>query len=449
MNRKIPVWAYLFTILVLLLFSVLFAWAAKSRAQGSERLGRIGQAAFEIASFPGTARSVLLQLYRENLSDQADNDIRVPRYAASGRDYRPAKLAEGLELTGLEIWADRDNLRPGWRILTGAFSWGDEFRQGAVLLSPELEAVHFWTAGEADTEIAKARPMNRKLLHGLAVLRDGSVVFSYDGGVSLQRIDWCGNLLWQRPGAYHHAVTLTEGGNSVWSMRDNDLIELDSGTGEILREVTLDATFAANPEIGILGVRRVHENGFNQRGLKPRWLKDPFHTNDVDPLPPSLVADFGGRFEAGDLMVSMRSLNLVYVIDPDTTRIKWWRSGAWVRQHDPDWLPGGEIGVFDNRMNRDFSRIVAIDPATLATRTLVAGEDYDFYSRYRGKFQARADGGVLVASAQQGRAFELDAAGRMVLDIVNRKTSDAASNYVISEVIWLPPDGFARQAPCP
>ena len=448
MSRKIPIWAFLFTILVLLLFAVFLAWAAKSRAQGSQRLGWAGTAAYEVASFPKTVQVALKQLLRESLGGKANDDIGVPGYSAPDIKYQKVKVAPGLDLDGLELWSDRDRLRPGWRVLSGVFSQAGDFQQGAVLLSPDLEAVHFWATDEADTAEMKARPASRKLLHGLSVLADGSLIFSYDGGVSLQRVDWCGRVLWQVPGEYHHAVTASEDEKSVWSLRDNDLVEVDSQNGSILREVSLKDMRAANPGIDIFGARQRLSNGFNERGERDSWLEDPFHNNDVDPLPPSMVDAFGGLFEADDLLVSMRSLNLVYVIDPDSAVVKWWRSGAWVRQHDPDWLATGEIGVFDNRMNRDFSRIAAIDPDSLATRTLVAGADYDFYSRYRGKFQVTDEGAVLVTSSQQGRAFEIDANGEKVLEIVNRNTLDRGANYVLSQAIWLPEEALTPATHC-
>ena len=63
-----------------------------------------------------------------------------------------------------------------------------------------------------------------------------------------------------------------------------------------------------------------------------KYFRDKY---DVEELGPEL-ADAFPQFAVGDLLVSMRSLNLIAVLDGSTHDVKWWQIGPWHRQHDPD-----------------------------------------------------------------------------------------------------------------
>jgi hypothetical protein len=159
------------------------------------------------------------------------------------------------------------------------------------------------------------------------------------------------------------------------------------------------------------------------------------HLNDVEIYEMSNAGD-GHVFEHGDIMVSLRNLNLILVIDPDTETIKWSRTGPYLRQHDPDFLPDGSILVFDNRMdNADGavfggSRILAIDPATQDVSVRYEGNGDDlFYTDIMGKHQRLPGGNVLITESQAGRAFEVAQNGEIVWAYVNRWDED--------EVAWI------------
>ncbi|MFM2355192.1 MAG: hypothetical protein RLZZ528_928, partial [Pseudomonadota bacterium] len=67
------------------------------------------------------------------------------------------------------------------------------------------------------------------------------------------------------------------------------------------------------------------------------------------------------------------------------------------------------------------SRIVRIDPRTNISSVVYGGrEGQHYYTSERGTHQMQPGGGVLVTEAQAGRAFEVDAAGQIVWEYVNR-----------------------------
>ena len=58
------------------------------------------------------------------------------------------------------------------------------------------------------------------------------------------------------------------------------------------------------------------------------------------------------EFEAGDMLISLRELNLVVVVRPSTRRIIWWRYGLTSAQHDATFV-AGHVEVFDNNRVSD------------------------------------------------------------------------------------------------
>ena len=449
MQKLVPLWLFLLCLLLGALFTVIFAWCVKNTLQGETRFGRLGKAAVVIASFPDTVRLALKEMRQD-----PDWGLRVPRTSADLSQFRPLATKPGIQVQGPVFRADRAALAraSGWRVLVGGFVIDGEFTHAALALSPELEVVKVWKLTEKDIQGQEPLPSLRKYVHGFAILKDGSIIFSFDEGVSLQRFDPCGRRIWSTGGAFNHAVTLDEDENFVWTLRREEVdgtllhetvVKVATATGKIVQRITMEDIIAANPTLHILDIRARDRNFVreNPRNTSEPWLANPFHLNDVEPLPAAIANRFEG-FEAGDLLLSARSLNLVFVVDPDTLAVKWWRIGAWRRQHDPDWQPTGEITVYDNRMSLDYSRIVGVVPASQDTRVLFDGRSADFYSRIRGKHQITQAGNLLITSPQQGRVFEVDPNAHMVLEIFNPKPGSNEFNYPISEAIWFPLDAF-------
>lgn len=451
MKRSVPLWFFLLISLAGIIAAVLFAWLVKTTAFGEARTGAAGSTAMRIASFPDTVQTSLRELRLILSGERDDHSMRVRREPDISLDgFAPVVSANGVQAPGLLMRAERARLRPGWRLLAGAFELNGAVTNAIVLLSPELELARVIPLDEPVEGDPLPRPPSRKLVHGVKMLPDGSVIFAFDGGATLQRFDACGKRLWSTPGHYHHAVETNPDGSAVWTFLNDDLALIDLASGEQQRRITVDQIMSANPGLGVLDLRlkRADNININSRNDGGRWLDDPWHFNDIDPLPAGL-ADRFPQFAAGDLLISSRSLNLVFVLDPESLAIKWWRIGAARRQHDPDWERDGTISILSNRMGQDTSEIVVIDPRTNDRRVRLDGRNMNFYTRIRGKHQTLPDGTMLIASSQQGRAFEIDRDGQMVLELINIRPGDDAEafNYIVTELSWLPPDFFSPEVP--
>ena len=338
--RSISVWVVLLGGLFSLVFTVMFGWSVQYTLDGGQRLGVLGKAAVEIAKFPKLANEVIA----DGMTDM-DEHIRVPRTNADLSEYQVVAAKPGINLEGLFVRFDRDSVEQasGWRILVGPFTLDGKVEHAALALGPDLTVEHVWYLHEDAVKDRTPSAVHRKLVHGFDVLRDGSVIFTFDEGVSIQRFDSSSSPVWTTEGLYSHSVTIHDDERYAWSMTARGLVEFETATGSIHRGLSMDDIIRANPMIDLLEIRRSDDNDLagNRRTTSEPWMHDPFHLNDVDPLPADLADQFPD-FNTGDLLVSVRSLNLVFVVDPDTLKVKWWRSGVTRRQHDPDWGKGWE-----------------------------------------------------------------------------------------------------------
>lgn len=438
-QKVLPLWLFLLCLLFGALFTMFFGWFLQQAIHGQTRYERLGQAAIAVASFPSLVKSSLTALNAD-----PDARVRVPRTDVDLSGFHAIKTRSGIRLEGLMVRADAAALArsSGWRILVGGFTVGGEFQHAALVLSPDLEVVKMWRLAEADIPGTEPRPPSSKFVHGFAILKDASIVFGFDNGVALQRFDACGRRIWAVAGKFDHAVAPDDGEKFIWTLYDsNEIVKLGAADGAIAKRISMADIAAANPTIDILEVRQedYDRGNDNSRRVPDEWLDDPFHLNDVEPLPASIAKAFEG-FQAGDLLVSARSLNLIFVLDPETLKVRWWHSGSWRRQHDADWQPTGEITVYDNRMNRAYSRIVSIAPSSPDVRVVFDGHANDFYSRIRGKHQLTGANTLLITSPQQGRVFEIERDGHVVFEMLNVRPGRDEFNYPLSEAIWLPSD---------
>ena len=165
------------------------------------------------------------------------------------------------------------------------------------------------------------------------------------------------------------------------------------------------------------------------------------HLNDVKTFPSHLEA---GVFKPGDVMISLRNINTILVFDPDDLRIKFTSVGQVLRQHDPDFLDGNTISVFDNNnllpdQQAVSSRIVTISAIDGKANIRFAGTADDvFFTDILGKHQSLPNGNVLITESRRGRAFEIDRENAVVWEYYNR-VGDGV-NGVITEAQRLPPN---------
>ena len=292
-----------------------------------------------------------------------------------------------------------------------------------------------------------------EFVHAVRPLPDGSIVANFDDAFGMARLDACGEPVWRRTDiVFHHSLTEDPdlGGFWTWTSRywdgghDQQMARIDADTGETLESIDLvDDVILPDPAAQL--AFRIPDNFRWNRDARTDEIADIIHPNDVEPLP-AAWADAFPQFEAGDLIMSHRSIDLVGVVDRQTKRLKWFQAGPWEHQHDADFHPDGTITVYSNNTDRFRSTIIEMDMTTGAVRDKFAGSGFEFDSYIMGQQERLPNGNWLVTAPMEGRVIELAADGELVREVSN--ILDDTHNSIVTTAVHVPPDFFDRLPSC-
>lgn len=287
-------------------------------------------------------------------------------------------------------------------------------------------------------------------LHGALVLSTGDVVFNLDHLATI-RLDACGNARWILSNLGHHSISLDDDGN-LWipgerfvspgedagfanhkgPLRDW-IIQKISPEGAVLSTISAIDILTRNDLLGLLHLSNIHNETTGVRG-------DTLHLNDAEIFPRRMPE---GIFRHGDLMISLRNINTVLVVDPESLKIRYRTTGAFLRQHDPEFVSGNRIIVFDNRNLTPWldpklrrSRILSIDAAGDSVNEVFPLRSGGFFTDIMGKQQLLPNGNLLITVAWEGRAIEVTPDGETAWEYVN--TVGSESRGVVTQARLLP-----------
>ena len=335
----------------------------------------------------------------------------------------------------------------------GLLGWDDERgTYSAWLYRTNGQLLHTWSLNYRTLDPDGPRN-GGDAPHAFWVVPDGSFIVSFYWGDVMARVDSCGRPLWTKTGTYHHSLESADDG-TFWSWRGDGtshghrqfMVNFDPATGNTIREIELaDVIRKAGPLAIAFGVPA--DFPFRESTVDGQ-VTDIFHPNDVEPLRASVAGMFP-QFETGDLVISLRFVNLVAVIDPDDLRVKWQQQGPWHHQHDPDFLADGTISVFDNNEERDRSEIIKIHPSTGQISNELHDGGTPFYTASMGTHQYLPNGNVFLVVPDEGRVLELSANGNKVVEFNNVFRSAPAYNAHVANGMWLPEDYFSTVPSCP
>ncbi len=271
------------------------------------------------------------------------------------------------------------------------------------------------------------RHPSRKNPHGL-IISDSEIYYNFDPISSISKIDYCGKILWSKKGNYHHLMSANE--DYIWALSQHTSNNFDVATNfEKISKLNGKTIQMFNMKDIIIANFPNDYFTSKQKGLTNVWEKDPFHFNDVDVLSKK-NSNYFSNFTEGDLLISSRSLNLVFIISPVNLKVKQMFYGIARRQHDPDWNEGF-ISLFDNQTSfngkRYFnSRILNIHFGQEKHFVKEYLTDTQFMTEIRGTHEFSEDNGntfLLVTSSDEGKVY-LFKNSKKIFTFLNRNNKD-------------------------
>jgi hypothetical protein len=276
------------------------------------------------------------------------------------------------------------------------------------------------------------------------LLEDGELLAIY-GSAGLVKLDADSRLVFVSPLRFHHDLDVDAEGR-IWGVAMEihvvprihpeeaiyeDFLVTLAPDGQLLRRLSLVEAFERSSYASLLA------------RMKPSG--DVFHTNTVEVLDGAHAARHPA-FRRGNVLISVRELDVIAVVDPERGEVVWALTGQWRAQHKPTFLADGRLLLFDNLGHPEASSVLEVDPLSQHIAWRYGGDPaLRFFSETCGASQRLANGNTLITESNRGRAFEVTPEGEVVWEFYNPARAGERNELVATlfEVERIPSNDVA------
>jgi hypothetical protein len=252
-------------------------------------------------------------------------------------------------------------------------------------------------------------------------------------GYGLVKLNKDSKVLWRYDGRVHHDVDVDEKG-TIYTLTHqlkrkapagldylptpylaDSLVLLSPEDGRELESVPIEEairdslySFLLSTAIAEQAIPRdpAHLTSSFEAFLQPA-KGDHFHTNSIKVLTQARARKFP-LFQAGQVLISLRSLNAIAVLDVRKRSVVWAALGPWRIQHDAEFLDNGHLLLFDNHGWSNGCRVIEYDPVTQAIPwTYAEPGSALFHAAFRGTQQRLPNGNTLIVDPDNRRLLEV------------------------------------------
>lgn len=147
-----------------------------------------------------------------------------------------------------------------------------------------------------------------------------------------------------------------------------------------------------------------------------------------------------GKFpflKEGEVLVSLRNLDLILAIDVNKEVVTWVANGEWHQQHEAIPLDNGTLMIFDNKSQWPRSRLIEYNPQTDQITWQYSGTDSKpLKSWWWGKGQVLENKDILITETGGGRLLEITPEGEIVWEYSNPERDPKTGET------WMIPFGY-------
>ncbi|MFQ5807001.1 MAG: arylsulfotransferase family protein [Phycisphaerae bacterium] len=310
----------------------------------------------------------------------------------------------------------------------------------ALLIDHAGQVVHEWQdSGARQWGHAELLPDGDVLLVG-ADRPDEPVPWLADETRHAMRLDWNGGVVWKRYLPVHHDIATTPDGNlmalafqrrklpavhQTIDVRDDLIVTLTPQGERLARFSFYDAV------IGRPGIFPLIENPVTVVGRRP-WV-DLFHANSVEWMRHGHLFGKDPIYGPDNVLVCFRRQHRLAIFDMKKQEVIWaWGEKDISGPHDAQVLEDGRILLFDNGVNRGWSRVIELDPLrNEVVWEFKAPRPTDFYTESRGSAQRLPNGNTLIANSDNGEIFEVTREGDVVWRYLCAERNEAGQRATI------------------
>jgi hypothetical protein len=274
------------------------------------------------------------------------NSIDGNAISFEGLLIKDSELKNGFNLEDTDL-----NLVEGYNFIVSTYNKKLKCNQIKLIDIDTRKIIYEWVVYDSDISRFNNKEYSKKisiLTNPVIVDKSSIVVLDYP---YLTKIDKKGKILWRKYLKVHHSLE-PDYENNFWAC---GYVSPNLGYKYLNKDnLPPDAIFKINSNTGDIIFQKsifdiLRENGYDYLISIGNFLKenDSFHLNDIQP------ALYTTAFwEKGDLLISIRNRNTVFLYRPTTNKIIWLKTGPWSNQHDCDFVDSGKVIVFGNDIVR-------------------------------------------------------------------------------------------------